>query len=75
MLDLFLETLDVDVYDEIIQVKTEQAFEYARRVAREEGILVGISSGAAIYAATEVAKKLEKGKKYLLSFQVMVNVI
>jgi len=60
------ETLDVEVYDEIIQVKTEQAFEYARRVAREEGILVGISSGAVIYAATEVAKKLGKGKKVLV---------
>lgn len=52
------ETLDVEVYDEIVQVKTEQAFEYARRVAKEEGILVGISSGAVIYAATEIAKKL-----------------
>ncbi|PFL14791.1 cysteine synthase A [Bacillus cereus] len=60
------ETLDIAVYDEIIQVKTEQAFEYARRVAREEGILVGISSGAVIYAATEVAKKLGKGKKVLV---------
>ncbi len=57
------ETLDVEVYDEIVQVKTEQAFEYARRVAKEEGILVGISSGAVIYAATEIAKKLGKGKK------------
>ncbi|MES9697439.1 MULTISPECIES: cysteine synthase A [Bacillus] len=60
------DTLDVEVYDEIIQVKTEQAFEYARRVAREEGILVGISSGAVVYAATEVAKKLGKGKKVLV---------
>ncbi|OFD52758.1 cysteine synthase A [Bacillus mycoides] len=60
------ETLDVEVYDEIIQVKTEQVFEYARRVAREEGILVGISSGAVVYAATEVAKKLGKGKKVLV---------
>lgn len=60
------ETLDVEVYDEIIQVKTEQAFEYARRVAKEEGILVGISSGAVIYAAAEVAKKLGKGKKVLV---------
>ena len=60
------ETLDVEVYDEIIKVKTEQAFEYARRVAKEEGILVGISSGAVIYAATEVAKKLGKGKKVLV---------
>ncbi|QWG98816.1 cysteine synthase A [Bacillus mycoides] len=60
------ETLDVEVYDEIIQVKTEQAFEYARRVAKEEGILVGISSGAVVYAATGVAKKLGKGKKVLV---------
>ena len=60
------ETLDIEVYDEVIQVKTEQAFEYARRVAREEGILVGISSGAVIYAATEIAKKLGKGKKVLV---------
>ncbi|CAM4333221.1 cysteine synthase A [Bacillus albus] len=60
------ETLNVEIYDEVIQVKAEQAFEYARRVAREEGILVGISSGAAIYAATEVAKKLDKGKKILV---------
>jgi len=60
------ETLDVEVYDEIIQVKTEQVFEYARRVAKEEGILVGISSGAVVYAATEVAKKLGKGKKVLV---------
>ncbi|HGH7177482.1 TPA: cysteine synthase A [Bacillus wiedmannii] len=60
------ETLDVEVYDEIVQVKAEQAFEYARRVAKEEGILVGISSGAVIYAATEIAKKLGKGKKVLV---------
>lgn len=60
------ETLDVEVYDEIVQVKTEQAFEYARRVAKEEGILVGISSGAVIYAATEIAKNLGKGKKVLV---------
>ena len=53
------------MYDEIIQVSTENAFEYARRAGREEGILGGISSGAAIYAAVEVAKKLGKGKKVL----------
>lgn len=55
--------LNTDVYDEVIQVSTEQAFEAARRAGREEGILGGISSGAAIYAAVEVAKKLGKGKK------------
>ncbi|PLT33052.1 cysteine synthase A [Bacillus sp. V5-8f] len=57
--------LNTELYDEIIQVGTEQAFEYARRAAKEEGILGGISSGAAIYAALEVAKKLGKGKKVL----------
>ncbi|RNA66020.1 cysteine synthase A [Alteribacter keqinensis] len=55
--------LDTKLYDEVITVSSEDAFEYARRAAREEGILGGISSGAAIYAALEVAKKLGKGKK------------
>ncbi|MCI4060841.1 cysteine synthase A, partial [Bacillus cereus] len=45
------ETLDVEVYDEIIQVTTEQPFEYGRRVANEDGMLVGICSGAVCYAA------------------------
>ncbi|MGG1685817.1 cysteine synthase A [Pseudalkalibacillus sp. NRS-1564] len=57
--------LNTDVYDEVVQVQNEQAFEWARKAAREEGILGGISSGAAIYAALEVAKKLGKGKKVL----------
>lgn len=57
--------LDTDVYDEIIKVQNEQAFDYARRAAKEAGILGGISSGAAIYAALETAKKLGKGKKVL----------
>ncbi|ADC49726.1 cysteine synthase A [Alkalihalophilus pseudofirmus OF4] len=55
--------LDTAVYDEVIQVSTEQAFEYARRAAREEGILGGISSGAAIYSALQLAEKLGPGKK------------
>ena len=57
--------LNTNLYDEIIQVQNETAFEYARRAAKEEGILGGISSGAAIYAALETAKKLGKGKKVL----------
>ncbi|QOR66729.1 cysteine synthase A [Cytobacillus suaedae] len=57
--------LDTKIYDEIITVKNEDAFEYARRAAREEGILGGISSGAAIYAALKVAEQLGKGKKVL----------
>ncbi|MGG2025182.1 cysteine synthase A [Gottfriedia sp. S16(2024)] len=58
-------TLNTDVYDEIVQIKNEDAMETARRVAKEEGLLVGISSGAAISAALQVAKKLGKGKKVL----------
>lgn len=57
--------LDTKIYDEIIKVENETAFEYARRAAKEEGILGGISSGAAIYAALKVAKELGKGKKVL----------
>lgn len=57
--------LDTKVFDEIIKVENEQAFDYARRAAKEAGILGGISSGAAIYAALETAKKLGKGKKVL----------
>lgn len=57
--------LNTDIYDEVITVKTEEAFAAARRAAREEGILGGISSGAAIHAALKVAKQLGKGKKVL----------
>lgn len=59
------DVLDTDIYDEVIKVENDQAFEFARRAAKEEGILGGISSGAAIYAALETAKKLGKGKKVL----------
>lgn len=55
--------LDILIYDEIIQVTTDQAFETARKIAKEQGILGGISTGANIYAALEVAKRLGKGKK------------
>ncbi|MGR3766437.1 cysteine synthase A [Rossellomorea sp. NS-SX7] len=57
--------LNTSVYDEVIQVRNEEAFEYARKAAKEEGILGGISSGAAIFAALKVAKELGKGKKVL----------
>lgn len=55
-------TLDTDIYDSVIGVENEDAFETSRKVAKEEGILGGISSGAAIWAAVETAKKLGKGK-------------
>ncbi|WP_285769334.1 cysteine synthase A [Peribacillus sp. SI8-4] len=57
--------LNTDLYDEIIQVNTEESFDYARRAAKEEGILGGISSGGAIAAAIKVAERLGKGKKVL----------
>ncbi len=57
------DTLNVDIYDEIIKVSNEAAFKTAQLVAREEGVLVGISSGAALSAALEIAKRPEnKGK-------------
>ena len=57
------ETLDTDVYDEVIAVENEDALETGRTLARKEGLLVGISSGAAVYAATVLAKRPEnKGK-------------
>ncbi|MDL2310638.1 cysteine synthase A [Peptostreptococcaceae bacterium OttesenSCG-928-C18] len=49
--------LDTKIYDEIITVENEKAFEYGKLIAKEEGILVGISSGAALYAATKLAKE------------------
>ena len=56
-------TLNTEVYDEIIPVSNEASFEYGKIIAKEEGVLVGISSGAALYAALEVAKRPEfKGK-------------
>lgn len=57
------DTLNTSVYDEIITVENEDAFETGRTLARNEGLLVGISSGAAVFAATELAKRPEnKGK-------------
>ena len=57
------DVLNTKVYDEIIPVANEAAYEYARRMGKEEGVLVGISSGAALYAAAELAKRPEnKGK-------------
>ena len=57
------ETLNTNIYDEVIKVENEDAFKTSREIARKEGFLVGISSGAATFAATELAKRPEnKGK-------------
>ncbi len=61
------ETLNTEIYDEIIKVKNEDAFACGKLMAKQEGVLVGISSGAALYAAIELAKKAEnKGKKIVV---------
>ncbi|MEA4915695.1 MAG: cysteine synthase A [Christensenella sp.] len=58
--------LNTKVYDEIIPVKNEDAFATAREIGREEGLLVGISSGAAAWAATELAKRPENAGKTIV---------
>ncbi|EKO1913566.1 cysteine synthase A [Clostridium botulinum] len=57
------EVYEKDVVDEVMTITDEESYEYARRFGTEEGILVGISSGANIAAAIKIAKKLGKGKK------------
>lgn len=61
------DTLNTDIYDEVLTVENDDAFAVGREVARREGILVGISSGAAVWAATELAKRPEnKGKNIVV---------
>lgn len=59
------QVLNTDIYDDIIRITNDEAFESSREVAKLDGILGGISSGAAIAAAKKVAKELGKGKKVL----------
>ena len=60
------ETLDTKIYDEIITVENEDAFATGKEMAKTEGILVGISSGAALYAAKELAKREENAGKTIV---------
>jgi cysteine synthase A len=60
------DVLNTKIYDEIIRVKNEDAFDTARRMAREEGLLVGISSGAATWAALQVARRPENAGKLIV---------
>lgn len=59
--------LNTKIYDEIITVSNEDAFQLGKEIGHNEGILVGISSGAAVYAAIQVAQRLEnKGKNIVV---------
>ena len=61
------DTLDTKIYDEIIDVENEDAFKTGKTIARNEGLLVGISAGAAVFAATQLAKRPEnKGKNIVV---------
>ncbi len=60
------DVLNTQVYDEVVRVKNDAAFDTARRMAKEEGLLVGISSGAATWAAVQVAKRPENAGKLIV---------
>jgi cysteine synthase len=60
------DTLNTKIYDEVITVTNEAAFETGREIAKKEGVLVGISSGAALWAATQVAKRPENAGKTIV---------
>jgi cysteine synthase len=59
--------LNTKIYDEVVRVKNDDAMDFARRMAKEEGLLVGISSGAAMWAAVQVAKRTENAGKVIVT--------
>jgi cysteine synthase A len=61
------DVLDTEIYDEVVRVTNQDAFDTARRVARQEGLLVGISSGAALWAAVQIAKRAENIGKLIVT--------
>lgn len=61
------DVLDTSVYDEVIAVENDDAFEYGKLVGKKEGVLVGISSGAAVFAAIELAKREENAGKTIVA--------
>ena len=67
MQGLFLRRTKASVVDEIIQVQNDDAIRTSRELAKQEGLLVGISSGAAVYAASELAKRPENAGKMIVA--------
>ena len=61
------EVLDTNIYDEVIAVENDDAFEYGKLVGKKEGVLVGISSGAAVFVAVELAKREENAGKTIVA--------
>ena len=61
------DTLNTDIYDEIIAVENDDAFDTTRQIAKSEGILVGISAGAAVWAALQLAKRPENADKTIVA--------
>ena len=61
------DVLDTKIYDEVIPVKNEDAFATGKQIGRSEGVLVGISSGAAVWAAIELAKRPENQGKHIVA--------
>ena len=66
--DLGTDVLNTDIYDEIVTVTNEDAYAAGRSLAREEGLLSGISAGAAVHAAKEIAKRPENAGKNIVVF-------
>jgi len=60
------DTLNTEIYDEVVAVENEDAFETGRKIAKTQGLLVGISSGAAVWAATQIAKREENAGKTIV---------